>query len=46
VFATFTQSNTFTKELDVAEAVWRAVNDASDQLHFPAGADAVALSGR
>jgi NAD(P)-dependent dehydrogenase (short-subunit alcohol dehydrogenase family) len=29
---------------DVAEGVWRAVNDASGQLRFPAGADAVALA--
>ncbi len=33
-----------TTESDVAEAVWRAVNDASGQLRFPAGADAVALA--
>jgi hypothetical protein len=33
-----------TKETDVAEAVWRAVNDASGQLRFPAGPDAVALA--
>jgi NAD(P)-dependent dehydrogenase (short-subunit alcohol dehydrogenase family) len=33
-----------TKETDVAQAVWAAANDASDQLRFPAGADAVALS--
>ncbi len=29
---------------DVAEAVWRAVNDDSGTLRFPAGADAVALA--
>ena len=33
-----------TKETDVAEAVWRAANDESGQLRFPAGADAVALA--
>ena len=33
-----------TKESDVAEAVYRAVNDASGQLRFPAGPDAVALA--
>ena len=33
----------FTTEVDVAEAVWAAVHDASDQSHFPAGADALAL---
>ena len=30
--------------LIVAEAVWQAANDVSGKLHFPAGADAVALS--
>jgi NAD(P)-dependent dehydrogenase (short-subunit alcohol dehydrogenase family) len=33
-----------TTESDVAEVVWRAANDASGQLRFPAGADAVALA--
>ena len=33
-----------TTESDVAEAVWRAANDVSRQLRFPAGADAVALA--
>ncbi|HYP98854.1 MAG TPA: SDR family oxidoreductase [Polyangiaceae bacterium] len=33
-----------TTEADVAEGVWRAANDATDQLRFPAGADAVALA--
>jgi hypothetical protein len=33
-----------TTESDVAEAVWRAANDTSGQLRFPAGADAVALA--
>jgi hypothetical protein len=28
----------------VAEAVWRAANDAAATLRYPAGADAVALS--
>lgn len=44
VFAAFTQVNAFTKETDVAEAIWQAANDTSGQLRFPAGADAVALS--
>jgi NAD(P)-dependent dehydrogenase (short-subunit alcohol dehydrogenase family) len=35
-----------TTESDVAEAVFRAANDASVQLRFPAGADAVALARR
>jgi NAD(P)-dependent dehydrogenase (short-subunit alcohol dehydrogenase family) len=33
-----------TTELDVAEGVWRAANDSSGQLRFPAGADALALA--
>lgn len=43
-FATFAQPAAVTLESDVAEAVWRAVNDATGQLRFPAGADAVALA--
>ncbi|MHA6204935.1 SDR family oxidoreductase [Dyella soli] len=33
-----------TRETDVALEVWRAANDLTGQLHFPAGADAVALT--
>ena len=33
-----------TRESDVAEAVWDAVHDGTGRLHFPAGADAVALA--
>jgi len=33
-----------TRETDVAQAVWNAVNDASGRLRFPAGPDAVALA--
>jgi NAD(P)-dependent dehydrogenase (short-subunit alcohol dehydrogenase family) len=44
VFAAFAQPAAVTVESDVAEAVWRAVNDATGQLRFPAGADAVALA--
>ena len=33
-----------TTESDVAEGVWRAANDLSGQLRFPAGADAIALA--
>jgi NAD(P)-dependent dehydrogenase (short-subunit alcohol dehydrogenase family) len=33
-----------TTESDVAEAVWRAANDVTGQLRFPAGPDAVALA--
>jgi NAD(P)-dependent dehydrogenase (short-subunit alcohol dehydrogenase family) len=44
IFAGFAQPALVTAESDVAEAVWRAANDASAQLRFPAGADAVALA--
>jgi NAD(P)-dependent dehydrogenase (short-subunit alcohol dehydrogenase family) len=40
----FAQVTTVTREHDVAEAVFRAANDRSGQLRFPAGADAVALA--
>ena len=43
VFSAFAKPAAVTKESDVAEAVWRAANDASGQLRFAAGADAVAL---
>jgi NAD(P)-dependent dehydrogenase (short-subunit alcohol dehydrogenase family) len=44
VFTSFAQITAVTTEADVAEAVWRAANDTSGQLRFPAGADAVALA--
>jgi short-subunit dehydrogenase len=44
IFTAFAQSAAVTKESDVAHAVWRAANDLSGQLHFPAGADAIALA--
>ena len=37
-------SSAVTRAQDVAEAVWRAANDASCPLRIPAGADAVALA--
>jgi NAD(P)-dependent dehydrogenase (short-subunit alcohol dehydrogenase family) len=43
IFEAFAKPALTTKETDVAEAVWTAVYDASDRLHFPGGADAVAL---
>jgi NAD(P)-dependent dehydrogenase (short-subunit alcohol dehydrogenase family) len=46
VFAAVTQASAFTSEVDVAEAVWLAANDTSARLHYPAGADAVALARR
>jgi NAD(P)-dependent dehydrogenase (short-subunit alcohol dehydrogenase family) len=44
IFASLTQVAAVTTEADVAEGVWRAANDTSGQLRFPAGADAVALA--
>ncbi|NRQ16690.1 SDR family oxidoreductase [Ensifer sesbaniae] len=44
IFAQFAAAPLVTTEADVAEAVWQAANDLSGQLHFPAGADAVALA--
>ena len=44
IFAEFATPALVTKETDVAEAVWRAVNDASAQLRYPAGPDALALA--
>lgn len=44
IFAGFANPALTTKESDVAEAVWLAATDGSDQLHFPAGADAVELA--
>jgi NAD(P)-dependent dehydrogenase (short-subunit alcohol dehydrogenase family) len=37
-------SGPFTRSLDVAEAIWRAVNDPSCPIRQPAGADAVELA--
>jgi len=45
IFEAFARPQATTQSQDVAEAVWRAVHDATDQFHFPAGADAVALAG-
>ncbi|AMO22673.1 SDR family oxidoreductase [Ramlibacter solisilvae] len=44
IFDALAQTAAVTTESDVAEAVWRAANDTSGQLRFPAGADAVALA--
>lgn len=43
IFAAFAAPALTTRETDVAETIWTAVNDATDRLHFPAGEDAVAL---
>jgi NAD(P)-dependent dehydrogenase (short-subunit alcohol dehydrogenase family) len=44
ILAAFAQPAAVTRESDVAEAVWRAANDATNTLRFPAGPDAVALA--
>jgi NAD(P)-dependent dehydrogenase (short-subunit alcohol dehydrogenase family) len=44
VLADYQQPAAVTHESDVAEAVWRAANDTTGQLRFPAGPDAVALA--
>jgi len=44
LFAAFAHPTVTTKESDVAEVVWRAANDESATLRFPAGPDAVALA--
>ena len=44
IFAAFVSPALVTRETDVAEAVWRAAHDETGRLHFPAGADAVALA--
>jgi NAD(P)-dependent dehydrogenase (short-subunit alcohol dehydrogenase family) len=44
IFAAFARPTAVTTESDAAEAVWRAVNDTTGQLRFPAGADALALA--
>ncbi len=44
ISASFAQPAAVTTESDVAEVVWRAANDGSGQLRFPAGPDAVALA--
>lgn len=44
ILASLAQVSAVTTESDVAEAVYRAATDASGQLRFPAGPDAVALA--
>jgi len=44
IFAAFANPPLTTRETDVAETVFRATNDLSDQLRHPAGPDAVALA--
>jgi NAD(P)-dependent dehydrogenase (short-subunit alcohol dehydrogenase family) len=42
IFEAFAVPTVTTREIDVAEAVWRAANDTTGQQRFPAGPDAVA----
>jgi NAD(P)-dependent dehydrogenase (short-subunit alcohol dehydrogenase family) len=44
IFASLGKPALVTRESDVAEVVWRAANDSTGQLRFPAGADALALA--
>ncbi|MBZ4398791.1 SDR family oxidoreductase [Myxococcus sp. MISCRS1] len=44
IFAAFAQPGLTTTASDVAEAIWRAANDETGTLRFPAGPDAVALA--
>ncbi|PZR00519.1 MAG: short-chain dehydrogenase/reductase [Cereibacter sphaeroides] len=44
IFAAFANPALTTTEADVAEAVYRAATDGSDQLRYPAGPDAIALA--
>jgi short-subunit dehydrogenase len=44
VLADFQNQTTVTLASDVAETVWRAANDTTGQLRFPAGPDALALA--
>jgi NAD(P)-dependent dehydrogenase (short-subunit alcohol dehydrogenase family) len=44
IFSSLGQPAAVTRPIDVAEAVWRAANDATGTLRFPAGPDAVALA--
>ncbi|RUO31643.1 short-chain dehydrogenase/reductase [Aliidiomarina sedimenti] len=46
VFSGMSTLSAVTQATDVADVVWRAANDESGQLHFPAGADAVALADK
>jgi len=44
IFASLGQLTAVTSEADVADGVWRAANDSTAQLRFPAGQDAEALA--
>ncbi|AHB48312.1 AraC family transcriptional regulator [Hyphomicrobium nitrativorans NL23] len=44
ILSAFEQPSAVTTECDVAEVVWRAANDWSEQLRYPAGPDAMVLA--
>jgi len=44
IFEGFANPALTTREIDVAQAIWAAINDTSEQLRFPAGEDAIALA--
>jgi NAD(P)-dependent dehydrogenase (short-subunit alcohol dehydrogenase family) len=44
LFSALGEQSVFTREADVAEAVWFAANDASNRLRYAAGADVVELA--
>jgi len=44
ILSAFGKQGAVTTEHEVAETVWRAANDTTAQLRYPAGADAVALA--
>lgn len=44
IFASFQQPAAVTSPSNVADVVWRAANDTTGKLRFPAGPDAVALA--
>ncbi|TDU28597.1 short subunit dehydrogenase [Panacagrimonas perspica] len=46
VFASLSEQHAHTQAIDVAESVFEAATDGSARLHYPAGADAVALANR
>ena len=44
IFASLGKPASVTEPSDVADIVWKAVNDETSRMHFPAGPDAVALA--
>ena len=46
IFASLGTLSAVTTAADVAEAVWRTANDAGAAMHYPAGADALAIASQ